>query len=298
MEGTDIVVSIIVPTFNRAKLIADTIRSVQQQTFQQWELLVIDDGSSDDTTSVVGEFMRDDHRIHLYQRPVNQPKGANTCRNYGLQLAHGAMIKWLDSDDILDSRCLEKQVVVMRDPAIDVCFSQTGYFVAVDDVITKIEGKVWGDLKPRHSMVDEYLSGKLRWQTGSGLWKRSYVGTEPYKIGLMNSQEWLMHFKYLLRHPSIFYLDEPLCLARKHMGSMSDAKHKRSVYYYNQCAARLEAVRFLANSQERSVARVVTLSRAFFWNHLFVFYKGGILRGFQLFPKYFDLLYYVAKTAL
>ena len=77
-------VSIIIPTFNRANLISYTLDSVLNQDYTSWECLVVDDGSTDKTQEVVLGYIQKDSRIKLLHRPNDWIKGANSCRNYGL----------------------------------------------------------------------------------------------------------------------------------------------------------------------------------------------------------------------
>ena len=79
-------VSIIIPTYNRASLIKETLHSVQSQTYKNWECIIVDDGSIEDTALAIQEFLRD-IRMKFYNRPANKQKGASSCRNYGLELA-------------------------------------------------------------------------------------------------------------------------------------------------------------------------------------------------------------------
>ncbi|HEV2441158.1 MAG TPA: glycosyltransferase family 2 protein [Steroidobacteraceae bacterium] len=89
-------VSVIVPTYNRAYCLADTLQSLQRQTYPHWEALVIDDGSSDETLALVTRLRRDDVRIHYHQQ---RNQGVSSARNAGLRLADGDWIAFLDSDD-------------------------------------------------------------------------------------------------------------------------------------------------------------------------------------------------------
>lgn len=81
-------VSIITPTYNSAKYIAETIQSVQKQTFSNWEMIIVDDGSKDNTVEMVQNFMEDDHRVHLIQ--LNKNSGPAKARNQGIENAKGS----------------------------------------------------------------------------------------------------------------------------------------------------------------------------------------------------------------
>ena len=103
-------VSIIIPTFNRADLIAETLDSVREQTYQEWECLVIDDGSTDATEAVLKQYINKDQRFQYHKRPISFGKGANGCRNYGFSLSKGQFINWLDSDDLFSEDKLQAQI--------------------------------------------------------------------------------------------------------------------------------------------------------------------------------------------
>ena len=103
-------VTVIVPTYNRAHLVSRAIRSVLAQTFQDWELEVVDDGSTDNTSTVVEAF-RDD-RIHYLKLEVN--RGAPAARNTGLRAARGAYLAFLDDDDVWLPMKLERQVEALQ----------------------------------------------------------------------------------------------------------------------------------------------------------------------------------------
>ena len=76
-------VSIIIPTYNREHLIGETLNSIIAQTHTNWECIVVDDGSTDNTEEVLKNYKEKDKRFIFLKRPDNLPKGANTCRNIG-----------------------------------------------------------------------------------------------------------------------------------------------------------------------------------------------------------------------
>ncbi len=103
-------VSVILPTYNRATLIGRAVESVLNQTYRDFELIIVDDGSTDDTEKVVKSFS--DERIYYTKHKVN--KGAAAARNTGLKLAKGELIAFQDSDDEWLPEKLEKQVKVIQ----------------------------------------------------------------------------------------------------------------------------------------------------------------------------------------
>ena len=118
---TDKLVSIIMPSYNTGKYIAQSVQSVLDQTYQNWELIIVDDCSLDDTTDVVRKFQ--DDRIRLYRARKNC--GAANCRNKALKEAQGYWIAFLDSDDIWYPEKLSRQIAFMERKQIK--FSYTEY---------------------------------------------------------------------------------------------------------------------------------------------------------------------------
>ena len=114
-------VSIIMANYNCAAWVRETISSVQNQTFQNWELLITDDASTDDSVSIIREMKAGDSRINLTVLEHNQ--GAACARNSSLSRARGRYIAYLDSDDLWEATKLEKQLRFMEDNCIAMCYT-------------------------------------------------------------------------------------------------------------------------------------------------------------------------------
>ena len=117
-------VSIIMPAFNRERYLAESIESVLNQTFSDWELIVVDDGSSDSTPAIIERYrLRFPERV----KPISQANsGVAAARNTGIKASTGELVAFIDSDDLWHSRKLERQVQSLRE-AGDVAFVYTGY---------------------------------------------------------------------------------------------------------------------------------------------------------------------------
>lgn len=120
---TNDLVSVIMPSYNCGRFVEETIRSVQAQTYQNWEIIFVDDCSKDDTIPKVMAMRENDERIHVYQNPQNS--GAAVSRNNALKRAQGRWIAFLDSDDLWTPNKLEKQLKFMVEH--NYHFSYTGY---------------------------------------------------------------------------------------------------------------------------------------------------------------------------
>ena len=120
---TNELVSIITPMYKGADFVADAIRSVQKQNYNNWEMIIVDDCSPDDKAGikVVRQFANADPRIKLIESTVN--RGSSGARNIALQNAHGRFIAFLDSDDIWHPSFLQKQLKLMEEKNAEFVFS-------------------------------------------------------------------------------------------------------------------------------------------------------------------------------
>lgn len=106
-------VSVITPTYNCAKFIAETIESVQAQTYENWEMVIVDDCSKDDTKAVVERYMATDSRIKYHCLKVNS--GAAVARTKAMELAQGEHMAFCDSDDLWLPEKLQQQLAFMQE---------------------------------------------------------------------------------------------------------------------------------------------------------------------------------------
>jgi teichuronic acid biosynthesis glycosyltransferase TuaG len=118
--GAGVLISIIMPAYNAAAYIAQSIASVQQQTYEHWELIIIDDGSTDETATIATSFAANDKRI-IYIEQVNGKQGK--ARNTGIKAAKGNVIAFLDADDMWMKEKLEKQLAFISSTNADLVFS-------------------------------------------------------------------------------------------------------------------------------------------------------------------------------
>uniref|UniRef100_UPI0040471A0E glycosyltransferase family 2 protein n=1 Tax=Flavobacterium sp. TaxID=239 RepID=UPI0040471A0E len=114
-------VSIITPSYNSAKFIAETIQSVQNQTYQNWEMIIIDDGSSDETESVVFAIIQNDNRIQFHK--LTQNSGPAVARNTGIEKASGNYMTFIDADDIWFATFIENNIKTINETGIPFVFS-------------------------------------------------------------------------------------------------------------------------------------------------------------------------------
>lgn len=114
-------VSILTPTYNTEKFIRSTIESAQNQTYTNWEMILVDDASTDNTITIIEEFVKKDSRIKLFKLPQN--RGNGFARNAALEKATGKYIAYLDADDLWFPEKLEKQIQFLKANNLHFTFS-------------------------------------------------------------------------------------------------------------------------------------------------------------------------------
>ncbi|MEN2281234.1 glycosyltransferase family 2 protein [Algoriphagus sp. SE2] len=164
-------VSIIIPSFNNSDFISETISSVLAQTYVDFECIVVDDGSEDDTKNQVSKFIQQSPNVQLFDRPKDLPKGANSCRNFGASKSKGELLLFLDADDLLTDDCLEKRL--SNYGGEDLLVGSTGSFSNSKEANSPFFKNLNPNLPPQEyrNMFLEYL---IPWHTSSGIWKKDF----------------------------------------------------------------------------------------------------------------------------
>ena len=198
-------ITIIIPVYNRGRLIAETLLSVLNQTYKNWECIVVDDGSLDDTLAVVSEFVSGDARFKLLSRG-ERPKGASTCRNIGIEHATGSYLIFLDSDDLLDRFCLEGRLRCARKyPDKDFLVFSVLFF---DQKPGDMQEK-WLYLHHSNHKLSFLIHGI--WQTSGPLWRRESLGRHRFTEGVLSYQDWEFHLRYLCQNEPDYVIIDEVC---------------------------------------------------------------------------------------
>lgn len=226
-------VSIIIPTFNRAHLIGETLDSILAQTYQNWECIVVDDGSTDSTVTVLNKYTESDKRFRLYYRPSDRLPGGNAARNYGFEVSTGDYVKWFDSDDIMYPEFLQTQVSILtNDKSLDFCTCPWDYFY--EDGNTS---KNYINLNPESHPLYAYFLDSHVFATPSPLWKRAFLDSKKlFDVNLFRSQEADFHFRMLSFSPKyVAHADFLYKVRRGHQSiesTSADLKKQLSVLRY------------------------------------------------------------------
>jgi glycosyltransferase involved in cell wall biosynthesis len=210
-------VSVIIPAYNYARFLPGAIQSVLDQTFRDFELIVVDDGSTDDTADVVSPYARRHGVIYIRQ----ENRGLSAARNTGIRHAGGELVAFLDPDDLWLPEKLQRQVALM-DANADVGLS----YCMVDFIDG--EGQRLPELSWPHPEGATYKDLLyLNWVTGSGssvMVRRSvFDGAGLFDESLRGLEDMDMWLR-ILRHHKSGHVDEVLARIRRHVKSMQAGK--------------------------------------------------------------------------
>lgn len=218
-------ISIVVPAFNCAAYAEETFRSVQKQDFQDWEIIFVNDGSTDNTAEVLKSFASEDHRVIV----VEQENGRQgKARNNGISHAQGEWIAFLDADDLWPENKLSFQLSKTLEANVDLSF--TDGFICLGNNMNLREF--------RFGVIDKFYQGndavlefhkQNRIPTSTVLVKKSVlleVGGFPEKLIVQNCEDYLLWVKLLTKGKSFLSIGEPLLYYRVHDNSSTSTEVK------------------------------------------------------------------------
>ena len=144
---SNLLVSIIIPAYNAATFLSEVIKSVLNQSYQNWELLVIDDGSTDSTAALADDFSKKDSRIRLISK---ENGGVSAARNLGAQLAKGELLAFLDSDDLWLPDKISAHVSYMNaHPKVGISFARVELIATEGTTTNKFTNNITDTLQPQ-----------------------------------------------------------------------------------------------------------------------------------------------------
>lgn len=214
-------VSVIMPTFNSAEFIGAAIQSVQNQTYLNWELLVIDDASNDLTIALVDDLVSLDPRIKLYQNIKNL--GAGASRNTGIKAAKGSFIAFLDADDLWCPEKLVVQVNFMLKNNLTMSFSSYRLMTETGQLLPEIVESL-PELSYKKLLRSNYV-GNL-----TGIYNADKIG-KIYSPLLRKRQDWGLWLSVLEKAGSVPGIQQPLAYYRLRKNSISN--NKTTLLKYN-----------------------------------------------------------------
>jgi len=214
------VVSIIIPSYNSSEFIAQTIESVLVQTYRDWEMIIVDDVSSDHSIEIVEEYVKKDDRIRLIK--LEQNSGPAVARNRAITEAQGRYIAFLDSDDLWHKDKLSKQISFMQE--YDIALSYTGYY-RIEEESGEIIDQVNIPTKVDYfELLKQNIIGCL-----TAIYDTEKIG-KVYMPDIRKRQDFGLWLDILKKVPYAYGIDEPLAYYRMRISSVSSNKIQASKY--------------------------------------------------------------------
>lgn len=212
-------IAIIIPVYNREKLLSDTLNSILEQTFSDWECILVDDGSTDDSLSVLKKYQQKDQRFKVFSRPKELKKGANTCRNYGFLQTVASHIKWFDSDDIMLPGHLEIAFITLKENNLDFVVSDTINFN--HDSGDFLEKPYNFDKKEALINAKNFALHQTCWITDDFLGTRQIVEKIKFNEYIVDGDEYNFFIKLMQQPFKALFIDEILTHRRIHENSVT-----------------------------------------------------------------------------
>ncbi len=186
-------VSVVIPTLDRVEMLDETLQSIRAQSYPNWEAIVVDDHSSDDTLDRLRQMARADGRVRPFVRS-SERGGAPVCRNEGLGHARGDLVVFMDSDDLLMAHALEARVAFLdANPNCDATISVARLFRrAPGDLSTRF------NVRSQRDELDRFLLFDIPWCPHAATWRRRTLPTVgPWDEDLPSWQDWDFHVRAL-----------------------------------------------------------------------------------------------------
>ena len=236
MSGIDPLVSVVLPAYNAQQYIVEAIESVMAQSYVHWELLVIDDGSTDDTLALVKGF--DDSRIIVKHQ---ENAGVSVARNVGLSLALGTYITFLDADDVLPKGSLEARVRYLEEHSnIDVVDGKVLVKdVHMSDTLRTYTPYYKGKLLPRLLALDGSVFFNICY-----MFRQNILGSVRFKEGMTHAEDLLFYIELACRNNVMYgFIDKEVYYYRSgHESTMTNLQGLENGYI-----ALLQSVEELTN---------------------------------------------------
>jgi glycosyltransferase involved in cell wall biosynthesis len=208
-------VSVVVPTFNRAALLKETVESILAQSYSDFELIIVDNMSEDGTAGYIAGL--NDERVRYFRNPNGGVIAVN--RNFGIRQARGEYVALCDDDDLWLPKKLETQVAVLNgDAGVGLCYSNASTFNASGVIDRWMMHKKVSRNHYRHLLIGNFIPNSTVLVRRQLLEKFGYLSEDPRNVAVEDYAMWLC----IARESRMFYVDEGLILYRLHGAANSN----------------------------------------------------------------------------
>lgn len=208
-------ISIVIPVYNAERFLGDTVKTIKEQTYENWEAIFINDCSKDNSAEIIKKYATEDDRIKLVE--LSENSGAAKARNKGIELAEGQYIAFLDADDLWKKEKLEKQLKFMQEN--NYSFTFTGYEFANED--GKPNGKKV--YVPQKMNYKDALGNTTIW-TCTVMFDLKKLSKEDIYMPIVPSEDTACWWKVLKHVDYAYGMSEILSFYRRSEGTLSSNK--------------------------------------------------------------------------
>jgi glycosyltransferase involved in cell wall biosynthesis len=282
MINKGIQVSIIMATYNRAHLILETLVSIQKQTYQNWECIIVDDYSADNTKEVIDEFIRKDNRFCYFLKTKNYKKGLSGTRNQGLDIAaarNAEYIQLFDDDDIMHPQKLELQIQPLLDNEI-LSFSTCKYkhyHPEEDNNFQFLDNDC--NIESKNLFLDFYNS-KIRLNSLGPLWRSTVFLKYRFDEDLLFSEERDLYLKIFLKErPKFFPINQVLFYYRKHSLTNTGNRYDNRIKSLSKIKSQLNLYDFILNNKLWDFMTLKIMINYFIFNNFNLKIASDLLRN-------------------
>ena len=210
-------VSIIMATYNREKYILESLQSIQNQTYTNFECLIIDDGGTDNTAEIISDLLLQDDRFTYRLRPAIYQKGLPGCRNFGLDIAKGDYIIFFDDDDIVHPQNLELCLGHLQQNNAFCIYNKIAFY---NDFNINFDN----DLQYQTRIIDvnnllSIIKNEIAISSCSVMWTKSCFVSSRFVESLQYAEEWELYPRIITNGFCGIFIDKSLYFARKHTNS-------------------------------------------------------------------------------
>lgn len=276
-KQVDPVITIIVPCYNGEKFLKDALESISEQSYVNWECLVIDDGSTDNSKDVAGTFISNDKRFKYFYQ---QNAGPSVARNHGIELARGGYIQFLDADDKLENDKLRKQLEIMdANKDCSIVYGTSAYFNSGEKTLHNSKNVIipyWqGNISGKgNDLMETLLQGNIMVVHSPLIRKSVFSDAGLFDPDIWFNEDWDVWLRCAMCNLSFIFDDSPNTGALIRMHNENRSKNLFKMYLnglkvYIKIKKCLSDDRFLRIIKKRIITHLMFLEREIIeWYHI------------------------------
>jgi glycosyltransferase involved in cell wall biosynthesis len=215
-------------TYNRAHLIEETLKSIENQSYKDWECLIIDDGATDNTEEILQKWLQKDSRFKYQKRASNHQKGLPGCRNQGIELAKGDYIIFFDDDDLIHPQNLKICVDYNNRHTVDFLHYEKKPFKSKQDIFFKQYESYFFEKTISRKDVYDSITGKIGLASCTIMWSQKVFKDFKFDETLQFAEEWDLYNRLLINGYTGHKIKNQLYFNRKHSLSNTALYYKHN----------------------------------------------------------------------